>query len=858
MADPVSGCHPHDRLPQAAGPKPQPSWKALAVAGALGLAGWALPSAALRADGCFVARQPWPLVEPAQQALLGFSGRHEVLVLKVRYEGPAQAFAWLVPLPSKPKVEALAPDQDPFQELQALFRQHGRAQLPSNAVPPAQGGSGGAPDVLRLEGGRVGPFIYAVLAAHSAGALRDWLRLNGYVPPVGAQRVLDAYAAQGWTFTAFKFSPGTDRAAGQAGAELPPIRFAFGAAAPVYPLRVSSVNRGMGQLQVYCVGASALRPRGPLLADLCWQPHPGLWPTDTVHAYRFGPANLPATLDALRGLGLSSGVVERWQGYVLPEEMSQDLVMEPFDDPDAVAVDEPWRADPAAGEGPGRDLWAGNADGRDAWLLKSGNVDPEDLDRLGAVGPRLAVAVVQAPGASLGLIRRLMAQGGEAVRAAAAEASGDAGLLEGLARDPAAAVRSRVARNLRCPSAVLVALSGDADHGVASAAMSNPGLPLDRCRALLEPQAAPLDLALLALIRLKPLGAVDQRLYARHPEAAVRARVAAQADLDASAAVTLADDASAWVRQALAENPGIPLTLLQRLGRDPDAKARAIAQLKLKDLDTVRRVMRSPDKNLRVQAAADDASGHFSQGDWERLAGDREPVVRARVAGNPSAPAGIVQALAADPQPLVRQAAARNPHCPPALRQRLAADPEGAVRASLAGNEALSAEEQAALSRDADGLVRAGLARRSGLALEAASRLASDDAAWVRAILAANPACGGACRATLAQGQDAGVREALIRNPGLSADELACLAQDPSDAVRRALAGRGGLDPALELALAHDQAWPVRLALAESAGAAMPHAAALALARDPDPEIRQMARRWLFAGERALAGPLTH
>ena len=74
-------------------------------------------SSGVYGDGVFVWRQGADLKEPTQRAVIYYKDGTEVLLLQVKYEGQAQDFGWIVPLPSKPKVTAIEPNDNPFAEL---------------------------------------------------------------------------------------------------------------------------------------------------------------------------------------------------------------------------------------------------------------------------------------------------------------------------------------------------------------------------------------------------------------------------------------------------------------------------------------------------------------------------------------------------------------------------------------------------------------------------------------------------------------------------------------------------------------------------------------------------------------------
>ncbi len=77
-------------------------------------------SAAAFADGTvFVQGIAKPRI-PDQSALITFDGKTERLVIETAVEGEGTEFAWVVPVPSLPKVEAATPGL--FPTLRAITR----------------------------------------------------------------------------------------------------------------------------------------------------------------------------------------------------------------------------------------------------------------------------------------------------------------------------------------------------------------------------------------------------------------------------------------------------------------------------------------------------------------------------------------------------------------------------------------------------------------------------------------------------------------------------------------------------------------------------------------------------------------
>ncbi|MDM8549864.1 DUF2330 domain-containing protein [Desulfobacterales bacterium HSG2] len=212
------------------------------------------------ADGCFVWDRGADLNEPSQKAVIWWDGTREVLLLQVRYEGPAEDFAWIVPLPSKPEISAVDADKSPFAEI-SLYTQK-RIGWAYRSIE--RGG------VTVLERRIAGVYDIAVLSSADAGALGGWLNRNGFAFPASRTDVLEHYTRKGWVYAAMRIdrkSLGKDEISELRTGELQPVRFSFPADEAVYPLRISSVNAGETEIQLYVLADAPVWGKGPRNAE---------------------------------------------------------------------------------------------------------------------------------------------------------------------------------------------------------------------------------------------------------------------------------------------------------------------------------------------------------------------------------------------------------------------------------------------------------------------------------------------------------------------------------------------------------------------------------------------------------------
>lgn len=207
------------------------------------------------ADGCFVWDRGADLNEPSQKAIIWWDGAREVLLLQVRYEGPAEDFAWIVPLPSKPDISAVDADKSPFAEI-SLYTQK-RIRWRMRGIERAE--------VTVLDRKVAGVYDIAVLSSADAGALSGWLNKNGFAFPASRTDVLEHYTEKKWVYAVMRIDRkalGRDEISKLRTGELQPVRFSFAAAGAVYPLRISSVNAGETEILLYVLADAPMLPEG--------------------------------------------------------------------------------------------------------------------------------------------------------------------------------------------------------------------------------------------------------------------------------------------------------------------------------------------------------------------------------------------------------------------------------------------------------------------------------------------------------------------------------------------------------------------------------------------------------------------
>lgn len=207
------------------------------------------------ADGGFIGKESRDISEPQQKAVIFHHGGCEELVLSVRYQGAADEFAWLVPLPEPPRVQES--DVKLFEAM-SLIAPTGLEGVEWRQRETLGSENSGGIDVV--EEMTVGPYDVTVVRAEEAGELREWLTGRGFAYDREAERVLADYIGRGWCFAAMRVNPGEASEMTEwelSDGTISPLRFTFASPRPVYPLYISSLNPGSSEVLLWVLGEEA-------------------------------------------------------------------------------------------------------------------------------------------------------------------------------------------------------------------------------------------------------------------------------------------------------------------------------------------------------------------------------------------------------------------------------------------------------------------------------------------------------------------------------------------------------------------------------------------------------------------------
>jgi len=181
------------------------------------------------------------IYEPNQLAMIIFDDMVEKIIFQIDYEGDAEDFAWVVPVPGYPKLFSV--EDDIFYELHKL----------TQPPPPSSFGCGwGAGPLLPgledegvhvWEENQVGIYYTTTLSATDPNSLVGWLNDNGYAFPIGGQEILDYYVQKQWFFVAMKIQSDeiVNNSEYYTGA-IQPIGIMFFSDEMIYPLKISTLS----------------------------------------------------------------------------------------------------------------------------------------------------------------------------------------------------------------------------------------------------------------------------------------------------------------------------------------------------------------------------------------------------------------------------------------------------------------------------------------------------------------------------------------------------------------------------------------------------------------------------------------
>lgn len=203
------------------------------------------------------------LEERAQEAIIIFNSSRvpgeatEDLILKIRVEGDAEEFAWIVPFPTAPDTQP----EDPklFSELfrYCQLRQRPSRSPKSDGANSAEAKPKSAADRVHVISQKVaGKFLVTVVKEQESGSLNEWLEQNGYQTLEGGEDVIEFYRAKGYVFACIKVTDvaRAEHAGNNESLALHPLRFSFktgGRDGIYFPMRMTGLQTKPFDVNLY-------------------------------------------------------------------------------------------------------------------------------------------------------------------------------------------------------------------------------------------------------------------------------------------------------------------------------------------------------------------------------------------------------------------------------------------------------------------------------------------------------------------------------------------------------------------------------------------------------------------------------
>lgn len=206
----------------------------------------------VHADGAFFSNRQRHLYEPEQKAIVVWDGQSESMIIsaKVKTEDVTDLsrIVWLIPLESSVQPEVKPGDISVFKTFVDYF------------APEREFGTFGARvGVSVLEMKEIDIYDIAILRATDARDLVSWMNAHGFAFPEAAIPIIQGYVKKNSRyFVANRIDPENrpdlkleDLANDLRQGIATPLRIDFRPSGPIYPLRISGINKGHSKIEVY-------------------------------------------------------------------------------------------------------------------------------------------------------------------------------------------------------------------------------------------------------------------------------------------------------------------------------------------------------------------------------------------------------------------------------------------------------------------------------------------------------------------------------------------------------------------------------------------------------------------------------
>ena len=247
------------------------------MVGAVAMASVGLTSSNAEACGGFFCNNQDPTIQTGENILFSVDDDNIRAYVQVFYDGPADDFAWIIPVASNPDVgvgtdavftqlgiltrpsfQVKEEIDDSCWEVDGLMNQmiDEEALFAGDEGGGSEGGEGGGGEYVNvLAEGDAGPYNYVTLESNNSDILVAWLNENDYAQPPSALPLIEHYVANEMLFVAVKLQPGKDVG------DIAPIVLDFKEQNPCVPLVLTSVAASTDMpVRVYLLGKERAIP----------------------------------------------------------------------------------------------------------------------------------------------------------------------------------------------------------------------------------------------------------------------------------------------------------------------------------------------------------------------------------------------------------------------------------------------------------------------------------------------------------------------------------------------------------------------------------------------------------------------
>ncbi len=225
----------------------------------------AFPIQNLYADGLVIPPRDYKgsLEERAQEAIIILDRGNDTktaiedLILKIRVEGNAKQFAWIVPFPAAP--ETFKEDPEIFKEIfDYVQRRNSRGDGKKQGGKTTSALNDAKSDGVEVISNKiVGDFDVTVVKEKSDGALNPWLKDNGFAEVEDKDDVLKFYREKGFVYACIKVS--SEALEKEKAIDSHPLRFRFetgGRDGIYFPMKLTGLQDESFDINLYLFDAA--------------------------------------------------------------------------------------------------------------------------------------------------------------------------------------------------------------------------------------------------------------------------------------------------------------------------------------------------------------------------------------------------------------------------------------------------------------------------------------------------------------------------------------------------------------------------------------------------------------------------